>query len=195
MKSIFGILFLSILITFNPLISEAAVITSIPNLDINGTSYDVTIHTSGTYEDIWGSNPSPSTGLGSGGLLDSGPEFWGNGTGMSYAVNAIRDALGTVDTWNGTSDSVMVPYQFYPAGPPDYIPNVFIQIGVDWNNDTAADYNITGRIYPDASVPQNLTGTFAYASFEASVPIPSAIWLLGSAFIGLLGFRRNFKKA
>jgi hypothetical protein len=28
-----------------------------------------------------------------------------------------------------------------------------------------------------------------------AVPIPSAIWLLGSAFIGLVGFRRKFRKA
>ena len=28
----------------------------------------------------------------------------------------------------------------------------------------------------------------------SSVPIPSAVWLLGSAFIGLVGFRRKFRK-
>ena len=27
------------------------------------------------------------------------------------------------------------------------------------------------------------------------VPIPSAIWLLGSGIIGIMGFRRNFKKS
>ncbi len=30
---------------------------------------------------------------------------------------------------------------------------------------------------------------------KASVPIPSAVWLLGSGLIGLVGFRRKFKKA
>lgn len=79
MKKILGLLFLSILTVINPLVTDAAIITFLPNLDINGTSYDVTIHATGTYEDIWGSNPSSTTGLGSGGSLGSGPAFWNNG--------------------------------------------------------------------------------------------------------------------
>ena len=36
-----------------------------------------------------------------------------------------------------------------------------------------------------------LDRSFVVAS---AVPIPSAVWLLGSAFIGLVGFRRKFKR-
>lgn len=196
MKIILRLLFLSILTVFNPLVTDAAVITFLPSLDINGTSYDVTIHVTGNYENIWGSSPSSTTGLGSGGSLGSGPEFWNNGIGASHAGNAIRDALGTVHTWNGNSDSVMVPYGFYPAGPPDYDPSAFIQVAVDWNNAIGLDYVVSDEISPVQSAPRGLEGgAYAFASFEPSqVPVPGAVWLLGSGFIGLVGIRRKLKK-
>jgi len=40
-----------------------------------------------------------------------------------------------------------------------------------------------------------LSSEWQYTSIQLNVvPIPSAIWLLGSAFIGFVGFRRKFRK-
>lgn len=45
------------------------------------------------------------------------------------------------------------------------------------------------------SVDQGLSTGSIIAMELNSVPIPSAIWLLGSGMIGLVGFRKKFKKA
>jgi len=39
-------------------------------------------------------------------------------------------------------------------------------------------------------IPNLQPGTFG----ENPIPIPGAVWLLGSGFIGIVGFRRKFKK-
>ncbi len=48
------------------------------------------------------------------------------------------------------------------------------------------------KIYQDAF---QLEVDHLQYGFATPVPIPSAIWLLGSAFIGLVGLRKKFKKA
>jgi len=50
---------------------------------------------------------------------------------------------------------------------------------------------------PSQAAPVPITPTGTEPNFLpelAAIPIPSAIWLLGSAFIGLVGFRKKFKK-
>lgn len=41
--------------------------------------------------------------------------------------------------------------------------------------------------------PPHLT-FLEYQTIASPIPIPSAVWLLGSAFIGLVGFRKKFRK-
>jgi hypothetical protein len=50
--------------------------------------------------------------------------------------------------------------------------------------------------YPGFAFPTNLNPVYDYVCVNAlidAVPIPGAVWLLGSGFIGLLGFRKKFK--
>jgi len=47
-------------------------------------------------------------------------------------------------------------------------------------------YNPSAGIYP------TVTADFDYLNYNYQVPIPGAVWLLGSGFLGLLGLKRRF---
>jgi hypothetical protein len=55
-----------------------------------------------------------------------------------------------------------------------------------WAN-TFHDPGLSPGLFPDA-------GYFLVRNSAAPVPIPGAVWLLGSGLIGLIGIRRRFKK-
>lgn len=66
------------------------------------------------------------------------------------------------------------------------------------------DATMSGYYFMDNPSPVNtlyynpvMDGNTVEATFTGSkvVPIPGALWLLGSGFIGVLGFRKKFKKA
>lgn len=59
--------------------------------------------------------------------------------------------------------------------------------------DGVSDFSHTGTFSID--LPEGVTTTSASGVFlTEAVPIPGAIWLLGSGLIGIIGFRKKFKK-
>jgi hypothetical protein len=59
-----------------------------------------------------------------------------------------------------------------------------------------APYTVyTQPYYSNGAVHSNwFSGAFAVNSAPVPVPVPAAVWLLGSGLLGLLGFRRKFSK-
>lgn len=71
--------------------------------------------------------------------------------------------------------------------------NDFIDPGTEWTLLVAYDVNDSGWIIGDGLNAEGANHGFVLV--PSSVPIPSAIWLLGSGLIGLVGVRRKFRKS
>jgi len=69
--------------------------------------------------------------------------------------------------------------------------------GIEYNGASPGLNPSSRRITPAMRIAAGTRSVFLPNRVPAptAVPIPSAIWLLGSAFIGLVGFRRKFRKA
>ncbi len=62
------------------------------------------------------------------------------------------------------------------------------------SNPVAIGEDVTFNIYTDNTAPPQ--NNFAVGFYPTnSVPIPSAIWLMGSALVGLVGIRKRFSKS
>ncbi len=76
----------------------------------------------------------------------------------------------------------------------------FIRVGQEQGNDNTLiplgfEYPlIAGNTYFVVSAPLDPFGEGDFTNRISVVPIPSAIWLLVSGLIGLVGFRRKFRK-
>jgi hypothetical protein len=96
---------------------------------------------------------------------------------VSDRITAVSSASGTVFTFG--SDPLI------PVVDATYIP------GGSWIETGALQY--MGQLtYRDAS--NNSANVITYAQSDAPVPIPAAVWLLGSGLLGLTGIRRRFQK-
>ena len=169
---------------------NAALITNLYNLDINGTNYDVTFHTgaSDTFNALWDADSDGVFG-GPGSLFDAAPTFWGDETGAIAAANAIELALGVGDwTSPGTlSDSFLIPYKLAFGGVLTAGIDS-INVAMDQSTTWASDTTVAGIVDDNASY----ITTNPYATFSVSaVPIPAAVWLFGSGLLGLIGVARR----
>jgi hypothetical protein len=103
-------------------------------------------------------------------------ETWGNGFVYQVDVLDQSDALHTV--WTGTDPSL-------PGAPVDFLVTFaqtpYLVKGLKIYTDTDHDLATWEEI--DAV---NLTGN--------TVPLPGAVWLLGTGLAGLAAFRRRFKR-
>ena len=161
--------------------TQAAVVTGLSNLDIDGTSYDVTFHIGKTFNELWDGDGDQAFGD-DGSEFSSQPTFWGNGIGATAAANAIIAALGTTDGISLTSDGFQVPYQF----PSLTQTTSCVDFTLSYTSETQSCtfLNVTGEL---SNVPN-----WPYASFATSaVPVPAAAWLFGSALLGLVAVKRK----
>jgi len=104
------------------------------------------------------------------------PEFWADETGAGSAQSAINTVL-TGEGGPGILDMMgieyHIPFQYVDSGP---------------NIDTKRSFrDKVGWIEVIPGIDDY------YATFSA-VPIPGAVWLLGSGLIGIVGVRRKIKK-
>ncbi|MBT3045662.1 MAG: hypothetical protein AB2637_12380 [Candidatus Thiodiazotropha sp.] len=190
MKKLIGFISAQFLIlsAYAPL-SQAATITYFQNLNIGGSLYNATIHTSGSFNTIWDNNGNGVFGDSDGSIINHSPTFW-QSSNASLAAQAVIDALGTSDTYDGLHDRIAVPYDTTASNTLVYI---------DRFNGLTNDelWGPTGLLPSDDYTILFPSNPIAYVSFEnaSPVPIPAAVWLFGTGVIGLLGFNfRNTKK-
>ena len=165
--------------------ANAALVTELLGLDVDGTSYDVRIHTgfNDTFNALWDGDDDDLFGA-DGSLFDSAPTFWGDSVGALAAAEAIIGALGSLDTtkFGIITDSFRVPYGF--AGTSGSFVHVFLDDATSPFLDVVDDA---------LALAGGLPGEKPYASFieVSAVPVPAAIWLFGTALIGLVGFSKR----
>ncbi len=168
----------------------AATVTGISNLLINGTRYDATIHTSGSFNDIWDSNGDGIFGNDAS-ILNRAPTFWGDSDLAKQATQAVMDALGLVDDWSGApkyTDEIATPYTFWVRS------STTAAMWQDGTSDTDVDMIWNAGLYlnTDYATP----GVVAWVSYAPSaVPLPAAVWLFGSGILGLIGFSKRKRPA
>lgn len=175
-------LFISALLAL-PLSANAALVTSISALDIDGTLYDVTLYDSDvyTFNELWDSDGDQTFGNDSS-VFNTTPSFWGDASGAETAANAIVAALESTD-WTNLDDSSW--------------DRVGVPTGYFGNGNLSAWGDTNGALTTDsvgnfAKGPSSLGGGIAFASFQVSaVPVPAAIWLFGSGLLGLVGIARR----
>lgn len=174
-----------------PFSSNAAFVSSINNLDIAGTLYDVTLWDSAgaeSFNTLWDANNDKTVGDGS---LGTAPTFWGNSSGAETAALAVMTYLGT-DSWtesvNTSWDRVAVAYDFWGNGN--------LKAWGDSNGSLTTDSLTATTLSPSTTGAGG--NSYAYLSFtEADVPaipLPAALWLFGPALLGFMGFRRKALK-
>ena len=129
-----------------------------------------------------------------------------------YQVTSDWTELGvtydTRPTWNTTSvTSMSIPAGTGSGGSipfNGYITGNITNLVRDWYNGNTANYGLaTSDTYTTAGLlrisAHEATGTandpkLTVSYTPAPVPIPAAVWLLGSGLIGLVGLRRKFRR-
>ena len=156
----------------------------IENLDIDGTLYNVAFTSTGTVAvQVYGIIP---------GQFD-----FSLATTATTAINAVNFELNKADaTGVGAEGSGAVPFFWVgfdsEMGVDPQIEIVFVFETIRGEVQTGAN-KIWVRIEGATDSELYNFGQGVWAGFTP-VPIPAAVWLLGSGLIGLLGLRKRFKR-
>lgn len=161
-----------------PLSSQATTITYngddrpilFEGIDVLGSTYDVSV--------TWGSSFNSVYSAGD-------PLFWGDYEGDAVpARNALSQALVDDGYTAAPGGYVTVPTGLYVTGLGNTIGGQLVRLV----------FPLTNTSSKMLANPATGYSNVGYTRFTP-VPAPSSIWLLGSGLIGLIGFRRKFKKA
>ena len=129
-----------------------------------------------------------------------------NGFGtLSFSFAGIQN--GPVDgialVYNELPDTFVEQFLSYGGifsandGPANGMSSVDIGVSEDYNTLVGSSLQLTGSgfYYEDFTWSGPIANTFGDLNTgQSAVPIPGAIWLLGSGLIGIVGIRRKFKK-
>ncbi len=175
--------------------ASGAIVTSLSNLEIAGSYYDVTIHTPGSFNDIWDSDGNGVFGEGGATFIDRAPQFWGASAAAWLAQSAVMAALGTEHTWNGSSDRIMTPFAF--GNGTAFLPDSRVLFWYDHDPMPGGELLFATKLerHIGLSDPTSPSG-LAYVSYEpvTHVPLPPALWLFGSVLTGYGLWARKRKR-
>lgn len=171
--------------------SNAALVTNINGLLIDGTLYDVTFHSNGggqtgvSFNGLWDGDDNQMFGSDSS-TFDTMPTFFGDEAGANLAAIAIAAALGGVNTTSNNSDRFAVPFMFASI-----TSGTVVRSRIDGNTDSMTDTITEGAIAVGTGPARA-----PFVSFTPTVvPVPAAVWLFGSGLIGLIGLARRKVRA
>jgi hypothetical protein len=167
--------------------AQAALVTEIRGLDVDGTMYDVTFHPGSSFDELWDNHRNNFYGELA--FYDSAPQFWFNFDGAIAAADAIMAFLGDTH-WTIPAipehDSFFVPWGYCKCDGPHYVQDLRVRNIFDFHFDLRTDS------WSNIDYQPNFPG-YPYASFQevSAVPVPAAVWLFGTALIGLVGFSKR----
>jgi hypothetical protein len=162
--------------------ANAASVSGLQNVDIGGTLYDVTFHSNLSFYELWDGNIDGNFEP-DGSVFDGAPTFWGDELLAESAATAVMSKLGVFDTvLDSAGDGFAVPYAHKDSSSIG-----LVKIWFEYYPHLGADllfYDTRYYFTGSSDVP--------YASFAVSaVPVPAAVWLFGTALIGLVGFSKR----
>ncbi len=168
-------------------------VTSITGLSILGTIYDATFHsTQLSFNDLWDGDGDGVFGNDNS-VFNAAPTFWiptnTNSTQpVTAAAAAVLNALG--------SSAHTTPLQQHIYGDLFMIPYLSIgclggQCEIRVGGDRDAQLN-SALLDISGSLTTHKSSIIPLVSFSP-VPVPAAVWLFGTALVGLFGFTRKKK--
>ncbi len=106
----------------------------------------------------------------------------GDGEGVnSFVLNFYNSSLGSVDSFSSTAQDILAVQSF----------------NLTASNVQVVDFVIHSNHFLSSGLPDREYVYFYEINFEGTaaspVPLPSAIWLLGSGLFGLVGIQRKFR--
>lgn len=161
--------------------AHAGLITSLSNLEIDGTHYNVTFNVGQSFNDLFDNDGDGIFNDHDGSVFNTAPLFWGDEAGAKSAAEAIIAALGDTDLTNTSTDAFIIPHQINTTDISRYF-----GFG-DEHTDPAND-----NLRSIAATVTGLHVNFPIATFQ-KVPEPPTIALIGLALgmMGLMGRRRR----
>jgi len=105
------------------------------------------------------------------------------------ALSLPTDSIVTISLVDFTDDSIITGYSVQASE------NVrIVGFGDDWISvDFGGDAGLQWKTEDDSPTTEEEYFSITFTT-GAPVPIPGAVWLLGSGLVGLVGIRRKFKK-
>jgi hypothetical protein len=172
----------------------AVPITSILNLDIDGTHYDVTFHGVESFDAVFDTDRDNVFGESDHSAVNHAPTFWGDRDKAILAADAIITYLGasllTSNARLGSfgTDGFIVPWATgIRAGGVDFFGRI------DGDDDLIPDINAGFTRFKDYYTLTQPIASFELASPTAPVPTPSTLLLAGVG-VALMGFISRRKR-
>jgi hypothetical protein len=128
---------------------------------------------------------------------------------MNYTVSPFTDSASQGLIYNIMGESpIDLPHAFFPvaSGNTKIMTALFTTVAGGTFDDTSVYFTVGGYINPAANELTDINGEVLFNNYNtqewyltvtpdtiapAPVPIPGAIWLLGSGILGLIGVRRK----
>lgn len=186
-RNTFGALALTLIIFSTP--AHSALITSLSNLNIGGTLYNVTFNNTNTFNEIFDVDSDGIFGEGDGSLIDRAPTFLFNASLAEDAANAVITALGTIDH-TSTAPGLLLDGFVIPFDLNIFNPQNDSYLGFqDANVFSTSDDSVRRQFFrTDSALNLLPIATFDLASPSAvSTPPTLALASLALALMGFLG--------
>lgn len=171
-----------LVISLSSVSSQAALITSLNNLNIGGTLYNAQFNVGFSFNELFDADANKIFGDDSS-MFNRAPTFWGDQTSAILASNAIITALSqndytVVTPSNNLSDSFIIPWGFHAT------PALYVAIT---DGSTSLVNDLSDGRFPrrNETLPSRPLVTFKLAS--SSIPTPPTLALTGLA-LGIMVF-------
>jgi len=193
MKPFKHISYVVLLVLVSVSICNAAVITDsydriikVTDVYVNALdeTFNVDFHWSYGFYRLWDNDRDLEYGDNDYSILNRAPAFWeGSSAEWNLGVGIAGELENSGRTFTSDQEGFLLP-SYQHGDDAKIVAYYFYAWGGDWDygNRSFTTFVLDKWTYPGRP----------YVS--VAVPIPSAIWLLGSGLIGIIGIRRKFKK-